>query len=302
MSAIKIVGNPLYQWEIGRKIQIIQQSNMRIDEVHFSNYGDTKALVVMPREEDGIVVADIPNVLMQSGRPIVVYSVNVAEGYSDTLYSCTFNVRNRAKPSDYVYTETECKNWEDIKAQVEENTEAIKELEEREVDLTEYATKEYVNNSFNKEWELVEEIVADGTSVAYQRNLAYYGLNDASAILLECIYPITPIKYGIYNSITFNPLVSSGNITSFFSWGETRTDKQTRFAMLVDKENALFLMRNSDAVSDSSVGASPNGNTVIIDKFNEIKLFGFSTNNGSAPNVPDGTIIRIYIKGGVSNA
>lgn len=111
MDTIKIVGNPLYQWELGRKVQLFPLPNMTVDEVHFSNHGDSEALVVKPKNENGMIIAEIPNVLLQSGNHLVVYSVNVAEGFIDTLRSCTFAVRKRAKPSDYVYTETEVLNY-----------------------------------------------------------------------------------------------------------------------------------------------------------------------------------------------
>lgn len=118
MDTIKIVGNPLYQWELGRKVQIFQLPNMTVDEVHFSNLGDPEALVVMPKEENGMIIAEIPNILLQSGNALVVYSVNVAEGFTDNLRSCTFNVRKRAKPTDYVYTEVEILNYETLEKRI----------------------------------------------------------------------------------------------------------------------------------------------------------------------------------------
>lgn len=107
MDYIKVIGTPLYQWEAGRKIQIIPLPKMHINAVHFSNFGDSEALVVEPREENGIIIADIPNILLQSGKNIVVYTVNISADSVETLVERTFSVRNRAKPGDYVYTETE---------------------------------------------------------------------------------------------------------------------------------------------------------------------------------------------------
>lgn len=114
MTNIKVIGTPLYQWEVGRKVQIDTYRNMRVDSVHFSNFGDTEALVVKPKNENGKIVADIPNILLQSGKNIVVYSVNIAEDSTETILDCTFTVRNRAKPADYVYTETEVLTWESL--------------------------------------------------------------------------------------------------------------------------------------------------------------------------------------------
>ena len=124
MDTIKIVGNPLYQWELGRKVQLFPLPNMTIDEVHFSNHGDPEALVVKPKSENGMIVAEIPNILLQSGNNLIVYSVNVAEGFIDTLRSCTFTVRKRAKPSDYLYTEIEILNYDSLEKRmraIEEN-------------------------------------------------------------------------------------------------------------------------------------------------------------------------------------
>ena len=118
MDTIKIVGNPLYQWELGRKVQLFPLPNMTIDEVHFSNHGDPDALVVKPKNENGMITAEIPNILLQSGNHLVVYSVNVAEGFIDTLRSCTFAVRKRAKPSDYVHTEVEILNYETLEKRI----------------------------------------------------------------------------------------------------------------------------------------------------------------------------------------
>lgn len=124
MRNIKIIGTPLYQWEQGRRLELIPLPNMRIDAVHFSNFGDTEALVVEPRKENGMIVADIPNILLQSGQNLVVYTVNVSENLVETLRDCTFSVRNRAKPSDYVYTEVEILNYQTLEKRisaVEEN-------------------------------------------------------------------------------------------------------------------------------------------------------------------------------------
>lgn len=129
MINIKVIGTPLYQWESGRKIQITPLPNMHVDAVHFSNFGDTEALVVKPREENGNIIADIPNILLQSGRNIVVYTVNVAEDSVETLVDCTISVRSRAKPADYVYTETEIFKYEDLEKKANATAEKVNNLE-----------------------------------------------------------------------------------------------------------------------------------------------------------------------------
>ena len=124
LISMKVIGTPLYQWEVGRKLQIIPIQGMKICAVHFSHLGDAEALVVEPREENGVLVADIPNVLLQSGSNLVAYSVYVSADCVETIKECVISVHSRPKPSDYVYTETEIlgyKTLADRIAQIEQN-------------------------------------------------------------------------------------------------------------------------------------------------------------------------------------
>ncbi len=104
---VKIIGTSLRQWESGRKIQVIPGSNMEVTRLDFANKGSTNALVVVPKTEDGLIVADIPNILLQSGQDIIVYAVNVDGSKTETINECVLTVKKRPKPDDYVYTETE---------------------------------------------------------------------------------------------------------------------------------------------------------------------------------------------------
>lgn len=137
MSQFSIIGTPLYQWETGRKLRVIPLRGMSIDSVHFSNYGDTTALVVKPKEENGAFIADIPNVLLQDDQNIVVYSVNVSEDKTETIRECVFPVRKRAKPSNYIYTETEVFTYKALEARLkkleEEGTGGVDEGQVKEV-------------------------------------------------------------------------------------------------------------------------------------------------------------------------
>lgn len=119
---VKLIGKNLYQWDVGRLLEIKCSEN--INEVHFSQTGDTEALVVEPKDVDGVLVASIPNILLQQTTTLHVYLVvdNI------TISHNTFNITKREKPSDYVYTETEVKSYDELASRV-------KKLEE--VDLTE---------------------------------------------------------------------------------------------------------------------------------------------------------------------
>lgn len=158
----------------------------------------------------------------------------------------------------------------------------------------------YGGSAPSEKWELLEEFTADGTVQEYVRTLDRYGLTDAGAVLLECIYPICPNGYGIYNSIEFNRMVDDGNPRCIFCWGAAKTDMRTRFALLIDKTNGFGIMRSNDNAQNDSNAYGPNGDTVVITSFREIRIRGYEV-DGAENKVPNGTIVRIYARGGVRN-
>lgn len=140
-----------YQWDLDRKV-IVEDAS--VNEVHFCNRTDDVSLVCEVYELDGKRVADVPNILLQEDWRINVYAYD--SNY--TKYADVFEVVRRSKPADYVYTETEIKNYDDLYERVEQiekngvSDEAVssavgKYLEENDiqVDLTGYATEAYVN-------------------------------------------------------------------------------------------------------------------------------------------------------------
>lgn len=125
-------------------------SNTDICEVHFCNRTSDCSLVVEPYWEDGKYIADIPNVLLQTARPIRIYAY-IDDAY--TLDEEQFSVKARTKPADYVYTETEVKSYDALEKklnEIEEQgfseetvTKAVEGyLADHPTDLSAYATKE----------------------------------------------------------------------------------------------------------------------------------------------------------------
>lgn len=103
---INVVDGDLYQWDTGRKIEIISNESF-VKEVHFSNSDKDDALVVVPYEENGSIYANIPNILLQKNMPIKLYLTTTER----TLKRFMLTVYPRAKPDGYVYTETEVLNY-----------------------------------------------------------------------------------------------------------------------------------------------------------------------------------------------
>ena len=116
-----------YQWDTDQKVV----HNFQVgDEVHFFNPKQEAALTVKAYQLGDEVVADVPNVLLQSSYPITVYCMHLCDDCKCTKEKFTFKVDPRPKPSGYVYTETEVLSYESLDARIKEleNHSGIEEI------------------------------------------------------------------------------------------------------------------------------------------------------------------------------
>ena len=145
-----------FQWDLDRKL-IVDDDN--ITEVHFCNRTTECALPVATYKEGELTLVNVPNLILQESFRMNVYAYDGEY----TKHAARFDIVPRSKPDDYVYTETEVKSWEDLFErieQIEQNgisdaaVEAAieKYLEENDirVDLTGYATEEWVNEQIRQ--------------------------------------------------------------------------------------------------------------------------------------------------------
>ena len=102
----------LYQWDTGRTATV----DIECDVVHFANlkYGESLAVEVKGGE------VSVPNKLLMSGAPIYCWAFVADENGNYTKQEQTLNVNKRAKPSDYVYTETETLTWKSLDERITE--------------------------------------------------------------------------------------------------------------------------------------------------------------------------------------
>lgn len=109
-----------YQWDLNQRL--VFDDVPEKTQVHFSSPNDEQeALVVLTYSEDGKVYANVPNILLQIPGSITVYVYQLNEGRKYTQLKKTFNVLQREKPEDYVYTETELEDYKRISEQYEAN-------------------------------------------------------------------------------------------------------------------------------------------------------------------------------------
>lgn len=142
-----------YQWDLDRKLIVSDES---IDEVHFCNRTDDCSLICEVYQEGELRLVNVPNVLLTTDWRINVYAYD--SNY--TKHCEQYEVVSRTKPADYVYTETEVKNYDELLERLTEieekgiSDEVLAAAVERylednnidvDVDLTGYATEEFVN-------------------------------------------------------------------------------------------------------------------------------------------------------------
>lgn len=220
--------NGLYQWDTGRKVQLTDES-LSIAEVHFSNIYLPEALIVEPNGDD---TADIPNILLQYSVELAIYAVLKDADGEQTIYETRMSVRKRAKPSDYVYTETEIKNWDVLEKRIKESEdnqtsdEVIKEAVESyleknpvkiEVDdvLSEQSENPVANKAIAKSIKEVEEkIPTDYVSEEELENKGYLTKHQPlDAYAKKSELPTTPESVGADAKGTADAKVDEHNIS-----------------------------------------------------------------------------------------
>ena len=112
-----IYGNrkSFFQWDLNQKLIV---NSPICSEVHFSNILSNEALVCRAYKLDGMIVVDVPNILLTEALDIKAYIVAEDEQGCRTCNTGTFEVVKRDKPADYVYTETEVKSFDDLEQRV----------------------------------------------------------------------------------------------------------------------------------------------------------------------------------------
>lgn len=117
---IVLIGKELWQWDIGRRVQLFVEYGCTINEIHFSNRNHTDAIIGEVKSENNVVYAEIPDVLLQDGVPLIVYTALTTQDSRTTEERMVFDVHRREKPSDYVYTPEEIQHYKKLEGRIEE--------------------------------------------------------------------------------------------------------------------------------------------------------------------------------------
>lgn len=150
-----------YQWDSDRQL-IVEDAS--INEVHFCNRTDDCSLVCETYVNDGVTLVNVPNILLQSDWRIRVYAFD--KKY--TKHEACYEVTPRTKPADYVYTETETLNYNNLLDRINEvdaniGAAVTEYLEENpvEVDLSNYYNKPESDERFALKNEIPDGIATE---------------------------------------------------------------------------------------------------------------------------------------------
>lgn len=105
----------IYQWSTNVPVYVDSAST-----VQFAQVGSSETMNIEPQACGKVFVATIPNVLLQEAKDIFIYQGEESERVS-IIY--------RAKPDDYVYTETEVKDYDDLAARLDELQEQVDDID-----------------------------------------------------------------------------------------------------------------------------------------------------------------------------
>lgn len=115
------VQDKIYQWSVDVPVYVDSD-----ETVQFAQVGSSETMNVETEPQGEVYTCNIPNVLLQEAKDIFIYHRNESERVS-IIY--------RAKPDDYVYTETEVKDYDALAAQLSSLQEQVDSIPTDEYQL-----------------------------------------------------------------------------------------------------------------------------------------------------------------------
>lgn len=277
-----------FQWDLNRRLIVEDNS---INEVHFSNKTDDSSLVCVVRTEDGLRVADVPNILLQTDWSIRAYAYCT----DHTIVEEIFKVHSRNKPADYIYTETEIKNYDDLKARVDEIELNAKIPEATAANKGQVLS---INADGNKTW--TNQYVMDGTlTPGYQKETLwhvfviditnntpeigtyYFTSGNVQIRIVKDGAVIAKTVVNGAKEIQITSIIPSGTRSGVIIWVTTRNNKQKLDCYFEDNSNVVSgdLLANKWYISTTQYSSNE------VDNLLKKKLDS-PTNTGATGQVP----------------
>lgn len=117
----------LTQWDTGRKIVLDQSETC--DQVHFTNRSFGTTFDMKTYHLNGDLVANIPDELLQSSSPLMVYCYIVRDDGESTTIAKEFLIRPRNKPLGYIYDPDDQTRIKDFNEIIDNTLNELKDVE-----------------------------------------------------------------------------------------------------------------------------------------------------------------------------
>lgn len=109
------------QWDVNQTIYIDDWDYDFTPIFHFCNTKSKEALVVKGQIVGNQIKSSVPNILLQSAYPVIVFVYLENDTSGTSIYMSEIPVRHKPKPEDYEYTENiEYVSWVKLEAEAEE--------------------------------------------------------------------------------------------------------------------------------------------------------------------------------------
>lgn len=247
-----------FQWDLNQRLVVVNED---VKELHFTNALTAEALITEVYELEGLKVADVPNILLQTDWDISVYG-----GCGECVREMArFKVEPRAKPSDYVYTETDVKNYDALEKRVA----ALEELGPGSVDLDDYYTKQETDTK-------IQEAQPDLSGYALKSEIPE--TPDLSEYALKTDIPDTS------NFATKDEIPEEPDLSGYALKSEIPDTSNFITADDIPQPNI--------ATKESAGIVKPDGTTINISGTGTISAFS-ATNSRRGTVMPDGTTLTI---------
>lgn len=119
MAILRVVGDSLCQWDTGRKVLISVPANTDIKRVDFKSCAVDEMMGMRVFVEEGRLVAEIPNIMLQYPEEITAYVVmRHSVDNERTILINTFEVEPKDKPPGYVCDQQEILRFESLEERI----------------------------------------------------------------------------------------------------------------------------------------------------------------------------------------
>lgn len=248
-GASELTVEGLTQWDLGQELKLVTEYTTQAFQVHFANIRSKDALVVEATFSEGAAVVPIPNLLLQEPHWIRAWVYLKDDNKGETVLEVLLPVKERKKPSDYIYTEVEMRTLEQAAelAAAQAVTEATSKAASYALSAEEFSNRALGHSSTAQEAAQTASGAADDAqdAAAEAEDAATAAANSAAAAATEAAKIVTPAFWLTVD--TYESAAMDGVLLSHLTGGTSASENTVHVG---------DLLITSDGVAMSVVGVT----------------------------------------------